>query len=185
MKSETMEITETMEPQVTAEPTQEETLDQGLSGPTKEALSETARQRGAVVLEVLAGTIQPGDAAEHLQIKVPAYYNLEARALQALVKACEPRPKGPSVNYQKQIRELQEINRKLEREARRYQSLTRAAQKAIGLGKMMEKSGSAKANKGTGKKKRGARKKVRALRAAERLRGAGESSAKKKQVVTG
>jgi hypothetical protein len=135
-----------------------------------EPTSQQAKERAAIVLEVLAGTLQVSEASEKLQINAPAYYNLEARALQGLVKGCESRAKGPGINYRKQIRELEEQNRKLEREARRYQSLTRAAQKAIGLMEIRQESPAS--GNGTGKKpKKRTPRKVRAQRAAERLRG--------------
>jgi len=138
-----------------------------------EPTSGQAKERAAIVLEVLAGTLAPMEAAEKLSINPPAYYSLESRALQGLVKACESRPKGPGHNYKRQIRELQEANRKLEREARRYQSLTRAAQKAIGLmQEHQEPASPARSPKTTiAQPKKRTPKKVRAQRAADRLRG--------------
>ena len=158
--------------QTVQEQTQQE--DQALQDPSKqkqEPLSPQARERGAIVLEVLAGTIPLSEAAESLGINPPAYYNLETRALQGLVRACEARPRGPGTNYKKQIRELEETNRKLAREARRYQSLTRAAQKAIGVMQIESPSKSSKSTSTSKPPKKRTPKKVRAQRAAERLRG--------------
>ena len=149
---------------------------------TAEPTSAQAKERAALVLEVLAGTLAPMEASEKLGINPPAYYSLEARGLQGLVKACESRPKGPGHNYKKQIRDLEEANRKLEREARRYQSLTRAAQKAIGLMEVRKEAESpARSPKTTISKSRKRQpKKIRAQRAADRLRGKTRKSAKQK-----
>src|ERR1700675_2184497 len=54
------------------------------------------RRRAAAVLEVLGGAKRPVEAAENLGIALPSYYLLEARALEGLVSACEPKPRGRS-----------------------------------------------------------------------------------------
>lgn len=138
----------------------------------QEEVSEYGRERGAIVLEVLAGSMQVEEAAKRLGIQSPAYYNLENRAIRGLIKACEPSAKGPGENLHKKIRDLEQEITHLEREVRRYQSLTRAAQKAIGLQLSVEKAAkpAPKAVKGNGKKKKPKPRKARGLRAAERLR---------------
>ena len=136
---------------------------------TPEAVSVQARERGAIVLEVLAGAMQVQEASERLSINPPAYYNLETRAVQGLIQACEPRGKGPGENLRKKIRDLEQEITHLEREARRYQSLTRAAQKAIGL--QMSIDPKSNQENSTGKKKKPKPRKARGLRRAERLRG--------------
>ncbi len=156
---------------------------QELQEESTEPMSESARERGAVVLEVLAGTLTPNEAAESLGINPPAYYNLESKGLQGLVRACESRPKGPGVNYRKQIRELEEENRKLEREARRYQSLTRAAQKAIGVMQTEEALGSPQRPISSKGPKKRSQKTVRAQRAADRLRGKKRTSKSKSKTT--
>ena len=134
-------------------------------------MSEGARKTAAVVLEVMAGTIKPSDAADVLGITTVSYYNLEARALQGMVRACEPARKGPAINLKKKIQELEEENRRLERESMRYQTLTRVAQRAIGLSIETEKKEDTVGGNGNGGKKRKSRRpSVRALRAARRLR---------------
>jgi hypothetical protein len=47
-----------------------------------------------VILEVLAGMRTPTEAATVVGLSVPRYYLWEQRALEGLVRACEPRPKG-------------------------------------------------------------------------------------------
>lgn len=138
----------------------------------QEPVSAYGRERGAIVLEVLAGSMQVGEAAKRLGVNPPAYYNLENRAIRGLIKACEPSPKGPGENLHKKVRDLEEEIVHLQREVRRYQSLTRAAQKAIGLQMSVEKAVKPASNKekGNGTKKRGRPRKARGIRAAERLR---------------
>ena len=138
----------------------------------QEEVSDYGRERGAIVLEVLAGSMQVEEASRRLNIQPPAYYNLENRAIRGLIKACEPGAKGPGENKDKKIRELEQEVAHLEREVRRYQSLTRAAQKAIGLQLSVEKAAkpAPKAEKGNGRKKKPKPRKARGMRAAERLR---------------
>src|SRR5260221_13686581 len=56
--------------------------------------SATARKQAAAILEVLAGARTTGQAAEALGVSLPRYYQLEQRALEGLLSACEPRPQG-------------------------------------------------------------------------------------------
>src|SRR5437660_12671441 len=56
--------------------------------------SAEAKKTAAVILEVLAGLRQTQDAAEALEISAGRYYAVEARAVQGLVAACEPRRPG-------------------------------------------------------------------------------------------
>src|SRR5262249_46597844 len=53
-----------------------------------------ASRVAACVLEVLAGVRTPAEAAGELAVSLPRYYQLEQRALQGLVRGCEPPPRG-------------------------------------------------------------------------------------------
>ena len=132
--------------------------------------SETNR-RAAIILEVPAGVRTPSDAAESLKISVNYYYVLERKAVQGLVTACCPAPKGPpgpTVETQ-----LQRLKRELEQcrhECQRQSALVRATERAIGI-----RASSAKktATKNGGKPPQGKRRRkpaVRALQAAATLR---------------
>ena len=125
-----------------------------------------ARQLGALVLEVLAGELRPGEAATALGIGLPRYYQMEKRALEGLLQACEPREKGRKPkSAQKQLAEMEREKRRLERELNRAQSLLRASQKAQGLATLLAQA----AQKPTkaGHKRR--RPEVRALKIARSL----------------
>jgi hypothetical protein len=92
-----------------------------------------SRKTASVVLEVLAGVLRPGEAAKALEVNLPGYYKIELRALEGLVKGCEPVNKGPKSNPEKEIKRLNIQISKLKAECMRYQSLARTAGRALGL----------------------------------------------------
>jgi hypothetical protein len=100
------------------------------------ALAQTdqdARRKAAAILEVLAGARKPSDAAQALGITVMRYYLLEMRAIQGLVKACEPAKLGPKVSPDREAQCLRRQVATLERECARYAALARVAQRAVNL----------------------------------------------------
>jgi len=133
-------------------------------GARKAELSQTARQRASVILEVLAGAMTPTGAAKVLGCSSARYYGIEAKALDGMLSACEPRPVGYQRTPEREIAALKKENAKLERECARYQSLSRAAQRAAGLSKAKVE----RARKSAGKRKR--KPTVRALTLAKQLR---------------
>jgi hypothetical protein len=129
--------------------------------------TSAARQWAAAILEVLAGVRTPAEAAIALSTSVPRYYLLEQRALQGLLAACEPRPKGRQSDEGRRIAELERTVSRLKRECLRQQALVRAGQRAIGLAVPPP----AKPVAGSqGKKTRRRKPTVRALKAAATLR---------------
>jgi hypothetical protein len=92
-----------------------------------------ARRKAAAVLEVLAGARKPSDAAQVLGITPMRYYLLEMRAIQGLVKGCEPLKIGPKVSPDKEAQRLRKQIDTLERECARYAALARVAQRAVNL----------------------------------------------------
>lgn len=97
------------------------------------ARSPEAKRLAAAILEVLAGARTPGEAARVLGLSLPRYYQVETRALNGLLAACEARPKGRQPNPANEAIGLRRENERLQREITRHQALTRAAQRAIGL----------------------------------------------------
>jgi|SRR5579859_854941 len=91
------------------------------------------RRRAAAVLEVLGGAKGPAEAAEALGIALPSYYLLEARALEGLVEACEPKPRGRAAGEGKTFHALKRENERLRQDLTRTQALTRAVQRAVGM----------------------------------------------------
>jgi hypothetical protein len=97
------------------------------------AAGRDAKRLAAVILEVLAGLRTPAQAAVASNVSVPRYYQLEARAMVALVAACEPQPKGRRRGPLQEVVALQKDNERLKREVGRQQALVRLAQRSIGI----------------------------------------------------
>ena len=130
-----------------------------------------AQRAAAAILEVLAGLRTPGQAAEALGVSQARYFQLETRAMQALVASCAARPRGPGRNLERELAALRRQHERLQRELSRHQTLVRLAQRNIGLAPHRtntDKSGGKEKGKDKGKK-RSRRPVVRALRAAEVL----------------
>jgi len=95
--------------------------------------SPEARKKAAVVLEVLAGLRTPLQAAQAMSVSLPGYYHVELRALQGLMRGCEPTHKGRQKDANRELTDLRQQCRKLAAEVQRYQALARATQRTIGL----------------------------------------------------
>jgi len=95
--------------------------------------SAAAKRMAAAILEVLAGARTPSEAAQALGLSLPRYYQVETRALNGLLAACEAKPKGRQPNPANEAIGLRQENERLKREITRHQALARAAQRAIGL----------------------------------------------------
>ena len=129
--------------------------------------SSEANRLAVVILEVLAGERTPADAASATGMSLPRYYQLETRALEGLVAALEPRPKGKQPSSQGQIRRLEKALAASRRECLRQQALVRAAQRSLGIKPLLVPDGKQTAKNRSGPKKR--RPAVRALKAARQL----------------
>jgi hypothetical protein len=136
----------------------------------------------AAILEVLAGVRTPTEAATALSLSVPRYYLWEQRALEGLVRACEPRPVGKAAHERHQRAVLEKEVARLRQDCARQQALVRASQRTMGLaasaqpatkpaakavGKTTAKTGDAVGGKAKPKRKR--RPVARALKAAAAL----------------
>jgi hypothetical protein len=129
--------------------------------PTREPdASREARRLAAVVLDVLAGSRTPPQAAETLGVSLPRHYQLEARALGGLVGACESRPRGRQPDREAELTGVRKEVERLKRELGRAQSLVRLTQRTIGVAPPTPAK--------PGKRKR--KPVVRAMRRAEQLR---------------
>ncbi len=124
------------------------------TGPSTLRGSARARAVTVVVLEALSGEVGTTEAAERLGVSLSRYYQLEAKALGGMLKALEPRTKGPQMTPQRQIQALQAEKHALEKDLRRHQTLLRAAHRSVGLPASKRKASS---SKGRGRAKRGSR----------------------------
>jgi hypothetical protein len=128
--------------------------------------SPQARRLAAVILEVLAGLKGPSEAAGAAGVSVPRYYAAEARALQGLLKGCEPARPGKTPTGGAELHKLRQENQRLQRQCDRQQALLRLQQRTLGLCPGQPPA------KGPSKKKGGKRRRPRqrALRLIEQLR---------------
>jgi hypothetical protein len=123
-----------------------------------------AKRLATVILEVLAGMRTPGQAAQALGMSVMRYYQVEARAVQGLVSACEAPRRGPGKSSEKELHALRRQHERLQRELSRQQALARLTQRSLGLA---APPAPAKGKPGTKKRRRPV---VRSLRMAQQLR---------------
>jgi hypothetical protein len=133
-----------------------------------------AARVAACVLEVLAGMRTPAEAAGELGVSLPRYYQLEQRALQGLVRGCEPPPRGRVASGAGEVARLRRDNERLTRECQRQQALVRLARQAAGLANPATKT--SKGGEAGGKKRR-PRRSARGHEAARRLRQQAEAAA--------
>jgi hypothetical protein len=138
---------------------------------TPSGASAEARRLAAVILEVLAGSRTPGDAARAVGTSIPRYYQLEQRAIAGLLSGCERRPKGSRPSEARQVARLERELARLQKECGRQQALARLAQRAVGLPapQAAPVKPAASGGNSNGKKSRKRRPVVRALRAAQAL----------------
>jgi hypothetical protein len=141
------------------------------AGSLGQGCSAQASVRAAAILEVLAGVRTPQQAAAVLSMSLPNFYIVERKALQGLVKACEPQPKGKRPSAPGPERKLEALESELarcQRECQRHEALVRATQRAVGLpapAAQKDKPGDQ-----SGVRRRRRRPVVRALRHARTLR---------------
>lgn len=134
--------------------------------------SDGARRLAAIVLEAWSGACGPVEAAGKMGVALMRYYQLESRALQALIQALEPRPRGRAASVQGSMRRDDKERQRLERELYRYQALYRSAARSLGIA---PKAGAASESK-PGKQKR-RRRITRGERVARGLRAPHETQA--------
>jgi hypothetical protein len=130
------------------------------------AASEPARKAAVAVLSVMAGMKTPLEASSAIGVSVNRYYQIETRALSAMVKALEPLPRGRRRRPEAEIERLLREKARVEREASRYQALWRAGQRALGLASPPTKSADSKPSAASGKRPRRPRMRAKAVIAA-------------------
>jgi hypothetical protein len=111
----------------------------GPAAPRRQDPSDQARRQAALILEVLAGTRTPAAAASALEVAPVRYYQIEARAIDGLIAACEPRSRGrqplaaEQVASSARVRSLEAECRRLGAEAARLQALLRLNRLSLGV----------------------------------------------------
>jgi hypothetical protein len=103
--------------------------------------SEEAKRTAAAILEVMSGARGTKEVSEALGISTMRYYALEDRALEGLVHALEPRPRGrrkPTADDV--LKGVQKERDQLKRELGRAQALVRLVRKSVRLSEPPQKS---------------------------------------------
>jgi hypothetical protein len=117
----------------------------------KEELNQIAQRRTLMILSVLSGETPVTDAIEKAQISRGHYYQLEERALQAILEAMEPgaapgRPPDTStrlLQFEERVKQLEADKRRLER----LLSMTRKVLRKGPMKTTLGRPGSGKAGK--------------------------------------
>jgi hypothetical protein len=130
-----------------------------------------ARRLAALLLEAWSGVRSTQSASDAMGVALTRFYQLEARALQVLVSAMEPRPRGRQRTPESELAKLRAEKLRLQRDVERFQALYRTAQRSLGVvvAKVVEP---AKNGEPGGKRRRGPRKKARGQSVAAVLLGA-------------
>jgi len=118
-------------------------VDAGQNGSSPSPFPEASREAkllAAAILEVLAGSVGPSDAARGLGISLARYYQVETRALAGLVGSCESRRRGRG-RPGNELTALQRECEQLRRECARQQALMRATRRTVGLAPPAQNSG--------------------------------------------
>lgn len=99
-------------------------------------LDEVAQRRTLMFLDVMSGRVPVSDAVEQAKISRGFYYQLETKALQAVLAAMMPgaTPTGGQPNLTRHIDELETKVHKLEEEKRRLERLLAMTAKVLGRG---------------------------------------------------
>lgn len=132
--------------------------------------SDAARRLAALLLEAWSGVRSTVSAAEAMGIVLTRFYQLEARALQAIVTAMEPRSRGRQRTAESEVAKLKAEKQRLLRDVERFQSLYRTSQRALGIA-VAKPAGKADNPAPGGKRKRGPRKRARGQAVAAELLG--------------
>ena len=73
------------------------------------------------------------EAAAALSVSLPRFYAFETRLLDAMITACEDRPRGRRQRPDHELARLRQEVERLKRECNRKQALVRVVQRTAGL----------------------------------------------------
>ncbi len=139
-------------------------------GPKAVRGSDAARRTAALMLEVWSGVRTTQSASDAMGVAVTRFYQLEARALQMVVSAMEPRPRGRQKTAESELSKLRAEKQRLQRDVERFQALYRTSQRSLGVAVAKPAEPAKNAEPG-GKRRRGPRRKARGQAVAKVLLG--------------
>jgi hypothetical protein len=93
--------------------------------------SAPATRLAVGILEVLSGVYGPAEGSRLLGLSLTRYYALETRAVQGMIQALEPQPRGR--RGRDGLDALRREKAQLERTVQRLQALVRATQRAVAI----------------------------------------------------
>ncbi len=112
------------------------------TGPKSLQGSAAAKRIFALMLEVLSGIRSTMDAADGMGVALVRYYQLETRALQAMLEALEPRPRGRKAKTESEWKaEFAREKKQLNGEIARYKTLYRSLRRVAGVTAPTKKTG--------------------------------------------
>jgi hypothetical protein len=100
------------------------------AGHPRLAGSPAATRLAVGILEVLSGQYGPAEGSRQLGLSLTRYYALETRAVQGMIHALEPQPRGRKTDG---VEALRHEKTQLERTVQRLQGLVRATQRAVAI----------------------------------------------------
>lgn len=123
----------------------------------KQELDEMARRRCLLILSVLSGEKPVSDAIAESGLSRNTYYQLEEKALDAMLSALGPTPPGRRPDRSSEVAALQAKVMRLEEEKRRAERLLLLTRKVVrtgrltlpGLGRPRSTTGGAKPSSGS------------------------------------
>jgi len=107
----------------------------------RQDLDEMARRRCLMVLSVLSGERAVTEVIEEAKISRGHYYNLEERAVEAMLAALTPGSEAPDGTPAKKIAVLEQRIAELERQKRRGERLLLLTRKVVKTGPVTTTSG--------------------------------------------
>jgi hypothetical protein len=110
----------------------------------QQEIDQVAQRRCLMLLSVLSGEKAVTDAIAEAQISRPLYYQLEQKALEAMIRALTPGGDSPSVTPGSTVSRVAELEAKvtqLEREKRRAERLLLLTRKTLQSGTLKQKPG--------------------------------------------
>jgi hypothetical protein len=102
----------------------------------KQELDEMARRRCLLILSVLSGEKPVSDAIAESGLSRNTYYQLEEKALDAMLSALGPKPPGRKADQSAEIAALEAKVMRLEEEKRRTERLLLLTRKVVRTGRL-------------------------------------------------
>jgi hypothetical protein len=98
-----------------------------------EPVNERTKKLAAGILAVLSGDQTTSEAIKDMEVSLPRYYQLEAQAIEGLIRALAPRTPGRRKTPEDLVRAEKKENERLKREVARLSAHLRATRRSLGI----------------------------------------------------